>query len=106
NALVTNLHTATKGFLVSRRVGVSGSDQITIPASPDNVLELTIDGEEITVNVTAGNRTPTQIVTDINSAIDADAAFSGTAPNNLASFVQVGGANGDVFFVVRSYSTP
>lgn len=106
NALVTNLHTATKGSLVSSRVGVSGTNQITIPASPDNVLELDIDGVAVTVNVTAGGRTPTQIVTDINGAIDAHASFSGTAPNNLASFSQVGGTNGDVFFVIRSYTTP
>jgi len=103
---VTNLNTATKGFLVSARTPTSGTNQITIPASPDNVLELTIDGIDITATLTAGLRTPTQIVADINAAIDADSNFSGTAPNNLASFSQVGGVNGDVFFVIRSYSTP
>lgn len=106
NALVTNLATATKGYLVSSRVGVSGSNQITVPASPDNVLELTIDGVAVTATITAGNRTPAQIVTDINTAIDAASAFSGTAPNSLASFVQVGGVNGDVFFIIKSYTTP
>lgn len=103
---VTALNTATKAFLVSNRVTVNGSNQLTIPASPNNVLELTIDGEDITVTLTAGARTPAQVVADINAAIDTDAAFSGTAPNALASFSQIGGANGPVFFVIQSYSTP
>lgn len=103
---VTNLSTATKGFLVSKRVQVNGSNQLTIAASPNNVLELSIDGVNVTAALTAGARTPTQVVADINSAIDLASAFSGTAPNNLASFVQIGGANGDVLFVIRSYSTP
>jgi hypothetical protein len=103
---VTNLGTATKGYLVSSRVAVDGSNHITIPASPGNVLELTIDGVDVTVTLTAGTRTPTQIVGEINAAIDLVSEFSGTAPNNLASFAQVGGANGDVFFLVQSYSVP
>jgi len=103
---VTNLTTAVPAVLVSGRVAVDGSNNITIPASPNNVLNLTIDGVDVSVPVTAGARTPTQIVTDINGAIDANAAFSGTAPNNLAAFYQVGGGNGDVFFAINSYTTP
>ncbi len=106
NAYVTNLNVATRGYLVSTRVVVDGSNHITVPASPANDLELAIDGTNITVTLTPGGRTPTQIVTDINTAIDANAAFSGTAPNTLASFVQVGGTNGPVFFLIKSYSTP
>lgn len=103
---VTNLAAASKGYLVSKRVPVNGSNQITIAASPNNVLELTIDGVNVTVTLTAGARTPTQIVGEINTAIDAASAFSGTAPNTLASFVQVGGSGGDAIFVIQSYSTP
>lgn len=106
NPYTTNLAVATRGYMVSDLVAVNGSNQIVVPAAPANVLELTIDGEDVTVNVTAGNRTPTQIVADINTAIDAEAAFTGTAPNNLASFVQIGGVNGDVHFIIRSYSVP
>lgn len=106
NAYVTNLNVATKGHLVSKRVPVNGSNQITIPAAPNNVLELTIDGVNVTVTLTAGARTPTQIIGEINTAIDAASAFSGTAPNTLASFSQVGGSGGDAIFVIRSYSVP
>jgi hypothetical protein len=105
-ALVTNLGTSARGFLVSDRVPVSGLNQINIPVSPNNVLELTIDGTDVSVAVTAGLRTPAQIVTDINAAIDAAAAFIGTAPNVLASFVQIGGSGGDAVFIIQSYSTP
>ncbi len=223
----TNLNTATRGFLVSVRTPTSGTNQITIPAAPNNVLSLTIDGVaaaatgsittvagaslvdgetltlddgvntptvfefdsnaavspgniavtfvggdtatqvrdaiiaavngvgaglaitasiggaseviltndatgtvgnaaitdtvanagfvvvgmtggdgQVDIPITSGARTPTEIVTDINNVIDNIAPFSGTAPNNLASFVQVGGANGDVFLILRSYTTP
>lgn len=104
--ITTNLNTARRGYLVSRHVPTSALNQISIPVAPDNVLNLIIDGTAVTVNVTAGLRTPTQIVTDINAAIDAAAPFVGTAPNNLASFVQIGGAGGDALFIIRSYSTP
>lgn len=103
--VTTNLATARKGYLVSGHVAVSGG-LITIPASPNNVLNFTIDGTDISAVITSGARTPAQIVTDINSAIDAASAFSGTAPNALASFVQVGGGSGDAIFVIKSYSTP
>lgn len=105
--LTTNLNTAVKGFLVSRRVALT-SGNITVPAS--SVLSLTIDGTEINISLTAGSRTPAQIVTEINAAIDAlDASGSGginfttTAPNALASTVTVAG---DGVFVLRSLSVP
>lgn len=104
--ITTNLNTARRGYLVSKHVAVNALDQIDIPVAPNNVLELTIDGTDVTVNITSGLRTPTQIVTDINTAIDAAAPFIGTAPNNLASFVQIGGSGGDALFIIRSYSTP
>lgn len=102
----TNLNTSRRGYMVSRHVAVSGASQITIPASPNNVLEITIDGVDLTVTLTAGLRTPTQIVGEINAVIDADATFIGTAPNNLASFVQIGAAPTDALFFIRSYSVP
>lgn len=106
----TNLNTAVKGFLVGAHVTPiqSGLDagKITIAAAPANVLNLVIDGSAVAVNVTAGNRTAAQILTDINAAIDAHASFSGTAPNNLASSVQIGGSTGDHIFFIKSYSTP
>jgi len=107
---VTNLALAAKGFLVGAHVtpiqtGINAGT-IEIPASPSNALNLTIDGTELAVALTAGYRTPTQIVADINTAIDADPAFSGTAPNTLAGFKQIGPSTGDVLFYIQSYSTP
>lgn len=102
NAHATNLDTAVKGYLVSNRVVLSGGT-ITITSATNDDLELTIDGVAVSVTLTAGARTPTQIVTDINNAIDAASAFSGTAPNNLASTVLTAG---DAVFLIKSYSTP
>lgn len=107
----TNLNTAVKGYLVSSRVTPiqSGGDagKITIPAAPNNELNLVIDGTPVAVTLTAGNRTAVQIVGEINAAIDAEAAFSGTAPNNLAASAQIGGGGaGDHFFWINSYSVP
>lgn len=100
NALSTDLDTAVRGYLVSSRVALSGGN-ITVPVGAS--LNLTIDGTELDIALTSGARTPAQIVTEINAAIDADAAFSGTAPNTLASTVTVAG---DAVFLIRSYSVP
>lgn len=107
----TNLLTPRPAWLVGSHVTPiqTGLDagKIAILASPDNVLNLVVDGVDIAVAVTAGNRSATQIVADINAAIDADPAFSGTAPNALAGYVQIGGpGTGDILFYVKSYSTP
>jgi hypothetical protein len=106
-SVATNLATPTKGFLVSDAVPVTASD-ITIPASPNNTLNISIDGVTIpTITLTPGAVTPASIVSEINSAIDAVSPFSGTAPNNLVSFVQVGpSSTGNVYFIIQSYSTP
>ena len=108
--VTTNLTAAAKGFLVSGHVAViqTGPDagKITIPVSPNNAFNITIDDQDVAIVVTSGNRTPAQIVTDLNTAIDLVPAFAGTAPNNLASFVQIGPATGDVIFIIQSYSTP
>jgi hypothetical protein len=101
----TNLAAAAPGYLVSAGVTVNGSNQINVPASPNNQLNLTIDGTDVTVNLTTGLRTPTQIVADINAAIDATVPFA-PGPNLLASFAQVGGSGGKVFFIIKAFSTP
>ena len=107
----TNLAAAAKSVLVSRHVTPiqTGLDagKITIAPSPANVLNLTIDGFTIaSISITAGNRTPAQILTDINAVIDADPNFIGTAPNNLASYKQIDGATGDIFFIIRGLAVP
>jgi hypothetical protein len=108
----TTLSNQAKGFLVGGHVTPiqTGPDtgKITIPASPNNAFNVQIDGVTVaTINLTAGNRTPAQIVSEINTGIDANAAFVGTAPNNLCSSVQIGGpGTGDIIFIIKSYSTP
>lgn len=102
NTRTTNLNTAVKGVLVSDRVPLSGGN-ITITLGVNDTLNLLVDGVAVAVTLTAGARTPAQIVTDINGAIDANGAFSGTAPNTLASQVTV---VADAVFLIRSYSTP
>ena len=105
----THLQNAVRGVIVSKHVtpiqSGGNAGKINIPAS-NNTLNLVIDGTPVAVTLTSGNRTPTQIVGDINTAIDANGSFSGTAPNNLAAFSQIGGSTGDVFFYVFSYSVP
>lgn len=102
NTYATNLDTAVHGYLVSQRV-VLTSGHITITLGTNDTLNLVIDGTAVPVTLTAGSRTPAQIVTDINAAIDLAAPFSGTAPNALASTVTVAG---DAVFLVKSYSVP
>ena len=99
----TNLTSAAEAVLVSDRVALSGGN-VTVPVAPDNDLNITIDGVEIaTISLTAGSVTPASIVAEINAAIDADAAFVGTAPNNLASTVTIGT---DAFFIIRGLAVP
>jgi hypothetical protein len=91
---VTNLASAAAAFLVSGHVTLSGGN-ITIPASPGNVLNLLVDGVAYPVTITSGSRTPTQIVSDINTALGV---------NGTASFKQIAG--GDVFFIVQGAVVP
>lgn len=100
--VTVNLAVATPGYLVSDHVPLTGGF-LTIPAAPNNELNLEIDGETVNVVLTSGVTLPGNVVVEINNAIDAHPAFNGTAPNSLCSFVTIGD---DVVFVIRSYSTP
>jgi hypothetical protein len=115
SSVITNLAAPAKGILVGGNVALiqSGANagEISIPASPNNVLNIAIDGVTIApISLTTGYMTPTAIVAAINAAIDANAAFSSTAPNNLALFVQIGPNGptvyGNVVFLLKGYSTP
>jgi hypothetical protein len=99
---VTDLDTAVRGWLISSRVPLTGGN-IVITGSVNDELKLTIDGIDIDVSLTPGAVTPAAIVTEINTAIDADAAFVGTAPNALAQTILVAS---DAVFLIESYSTP
>jgi hypothetical protein len=107
----TNLAAASQAYMVGSHVTPiqTGPDtgKITVPVAPDNDLNLTIDGFTIaTISLTAGNQLPSFIVGEINAAIDADPNFSGTAPNFLASSVQIGPATGDVIFIIQGRTIP
>jgi hypothetical protein len=104
----TNLSTAAPAVIVGGHVtpiqtGVNAG-KITIPASPNDVLNLNIDGVSVPVTLTAGYRTAAQILTDINAAIDV--AFPGSAPNAAATSFQIGGATGDIIFAIKGITTP
>jgi hypothetical protein len=99
---VSNLASAALAVLIGRHVTPiqSGIDagKITIAPSPANKLNLTVDGATIaTISITAGNRTPTQIVSDINAVL-------GVA--GVASYKQIGPSTGDVFFIIRGAIIP
>lgn len=98
--ITSNLATAAPAVLVSGHVTPiqSGIDagKITITAGVNDELNLMIDGTLEAVTLTAGNRTPTQIIGDINTAVG----------STVAAFVQIGGSTGDILFLVSSPTTP
>jgi hypothetical protein len=100
NTLVTNLTAPAPAFMVGAHVTPiqSGIDtgKVTIPASPNNVLKVTIDGVTTDITLTAGNQTPTFIIGAINTAVG----------STVAGFVQIGPSTGDVIFWLKSGVTP
>lgn len=103
--VATNLNLATRGYLVSQAVPLSGGG-ITITLATNDVLSITVDGVDLDVTLPPGVAvTPAAIATAVNTVIDAHATFIGTAPNNL--FAPIPGPGGSsTFFVLRSYSVP
>jgi hypothetical protein len=95
----TNLSTAAGAYLVGQSVAIPGGN-ITVPASPNNVLNLVIDGQAVTATLTAGAQTPAAIAATVNAAIDA--VLTGT--NNL--FTPIPGPTGYTNFVIRSLTAP
>jgi hypothetical protein len=100
--LSTNLATATRAYLVSQKVAVSGGN-VTI-GSGQTALELTIDGVNVSVTLSPGATSLASLASTINTAIDATAEFAGTAPNYLFTALPSGSTG--AYFVLRSYSTP
>lgn len=113
--VTTTLSGASKGYLVSAHVPMVSS-HITIPSGPNNVLNLTVDTGSATgatsaqtlnvsVSLTPGSRTPAQVVTDINTAVDAalTAELGVSTTGNVAATATIGN---DAIFILKSYSTP
>jgi len=112
-SFVVDLDAAGEAKLVSDRIAVNGSDQVTIVTGSNDVLNFTIDGTDVTVTFGAGATTITDIVADINAAIDATDAsgsggidFTATAPNTLCAFQRIGAAGGDHIITVSGLNTP
>jgi len=98
----TTLSGAARGYLVGSHVAVSGGN-ITIPASPNNVLNLTVDGFDVSVTLTPGSMTPSAIVSAINTAIETAPGSPVTGGTNLCSTVTIGSS---AVFIIRSFSLP
>ncbi len=79
---VTNLNTAVVGYLVGSHVTVSGTDHITITTGTNDELNITVDGADTDVTLTAGSRLPAEIVSDINVAAGGAVRATGTLSLN------------------------
>lgn len=101
-AVSTNLAAPSRAYLVGSAV-TSSSNSIVIPSGA-NRLDLTIDGENVSVTLPTGTVAVSTVEATINAAIDAVVAFLPTAPNNLCTAIQ--GAGDRVFFVLRSLAVP
>lgn len=109
SAFAVDLDVTAKARLVSNRIAVDGSDQVTFTTA-NNVLNLTIDGTDVSVTFTPGVMTITAVVAAINAAIDlvddsgsGGIDFTATAPNSLASFQRIGSvAGGDHVLQIAS----
>lgn len=104
-AFAVDLDAAAPAALVSGRIEVDGSDQITIVTGENDELNFTIDGTAITVTFAAGVTTISDLVDDINAAIDGTVPFS-PGPNNLAAFQRIGPAGGDHIITISGLNSP
>lgn len=113
NAFVVDLDTEAPAALVSSRIDVNGTDQVTFVTGSNDELNFTIDGTDVSVTFAAGATTITAVVAAINAAIDTTDEsgsggidFTATAPNGLAAFQRIGAAGGDHIITISSLSTP
>lgn len=104
-AFAVDLDAAAPAALVSGHIEVNGSDQVTIVTGENDELNFTIDGTAITVTFAAGATTISDLVDDINAAIDGTVPFS-PGPNNLAAFQRIGPAGGDHIITISGANTP
>lgn len=109
-SFVVGLDTQAPAALVSDRIEVDGSDQVTIVTGENDELNFTIDGSPIAVTLTPGTVTVTAVVAEINAAIDlindGTNDFTATAPNALAAFQRIGAAGGDHIITISGLNTP
>src|SRR5690606_31073642 len=91
NPFAVDLDAAAPAALVSGRIAVDGSDQVTFVTGENDELLLNIDGTDVDITFAAGVTTITAVVAAINA--DIDTALGGT--NNLAAFQRIGPAGGD-----------
>lgn len=113
SAFTVDLDTAVPAALVGGRIPVDSSDQVTIVTGVNDSFNITIDGTDIDITLDAGVTTISDLVGDINDAIDAvDASgsggidFTGSAPNNLVAYQRIGGAGGDHVITISGLNAP
>jgi hypothetical protein len=100
--LITASPAVTPGVinLLNDSLGAAGNQAITDTVADLGFVHTGMSGglglPQTNVSLTTGLRTPTQIVSDINTAL-------GSA---LASFRQIGGTNGPVFFLIQTDTIP
>lgn len=99
--LITAAPSVTPGVitLTNDGVGAAGNQAITDTVADVGFLVTGMLGGvglQSNIALTAGACTPLQIVTEINAALGAP----------LASFRQIGGVNGPVFFLIETSTTP
>lgn len=95
-AFEVDLDVAARARLVSTRIAVNESDEVTFTTA-NNVLNLSIDGTDVTITFAPGDMNIAAVVGEINAAIDlVDASeedgidFTATGPNTLASYQRIG----------------
>ena len=98
---VVDLDTAVPGFMVSDRIPVTGTDDVTIVTGVNDTLELTIDGVDYTVTLAAGATAISPVGTPGTILFQIDAVIT-TVP----VAVQFGGAGTDVRIIIPSLSVP
>jgi hypothetical protein len=99
--LITAAPSATPGVinLINDGVGAAGNQAITETVADVGFIVTGMAGgvgTQSNISITTGARTPTQIVADINTALGSP----------LASFRQIGGVNGPVFFLIQTNTIP
>jgi flagellin len=78
----TNFRVNSSGAAAAGAVLGYTNDNFTITASTNDALDFTINGEDVTVTLTAGTRTAAQIATDINTAFTAAGIDATAAADN------------------------
>jgi hypothetical protein len=106
--MTASIFAANQVRLTNDSTGDQGNTDIAETVADAGFVVVGMSGGDgkISILLTAGNRLPSQIVADVNAAIDSYEPFTATAPNNLFGYVQTGPATGDVLFYCKGLVVP